>query len=129
MAMTGSDKSWIVHVVDDDLAVCSSLKFALEIDGFCVRTYADSKELLAADIPCAGCMIIDYNLPGINGLDLLRELDRRDVHLPSFLITSNPTAQVRRRATAQGVSIIEKPLLSNQLNEAVRESFSRAAPC
>lgn len=120
---------WIVHVVDDDAAVCSSLKFALELDGFDVRTYAGYSELLAADLPRAGCLIVDYNLPGLNGLDLLGELSRRDVHLPSFLITSNPTANVRRRAQAQGVAIIEKPLLSNQLSEAVRASFTGTMPC
>jgi FixJ family two-component response regulator len=127
--MTGEAKGWIVHVVDDDMAVCSSLKFALEIEGFCVRTYASSRELLDAEISCRGCMIVDYNLPGLNGLDLLNELGRRDVKLPSFLITSNPAAHVRRRADTQGVAIIEKPLLGNQLSEAVRESYSRSRPC
>lgn len=120
---------WVVHVVDDDPAVCSALKFALEIDGFSVCTYARSEDVLAADLSCRGCMIVDYNLPGLNGLDLLRELDRRDVHLPAFLITSNPAQHVRRRAIAQGVSIIEKPLLGNQLSEAVRDSFARSHLC
>ena len=120
---------FVVHVVDDDPAVCSSLKFALEVDGFSVRTYARSEEVLEADLSRKGCMIVDYNLPGLNGLDLLTELDRRDVHLPAFLITSNPTLNVRRRATAQGVAIIETPLLGNQLSEAVRDSFARFRPC
>lgn len=120
---------WIVNIVDDDPAVCSSLKFALEIDGFKVCTFARSEEVLAADLSRQGCMIVDYNLPGLNGLDLLRELDRRDVHLPAFLITTDPAQHVRRRASAQGVAIIEKPLLGNQLSEAVRDSFARSHPC
>ena len=120
---------FVVHVVDDDPAVCSSLKFALEVDGFSVRTYARSEEVLKADFTRTGCMIVDYNLPGLNGLDLLRELDRRDVRLPAFLSTSNPALHVRSRATAQGVAIIEKPLLGNQLSEAVRDSFARCRPC
>ena len=120
---------WVVHIVDDDAAVCGSLKFTFELDGFDVRTYAGFQELMAADLPRHGCMIVDYNLPEINGLELLRELDRRNVHLPSFLITSNPSPNVRQRADAQGVAIIEKPLLGNQLSEAVRDSFVRALPC
>lgn len=124
-----SSAPWVVHIVDDDAAVCNSLKFAFELDGFDVLTYAGFQELMAADLPRCGCMIVDYNLPEINGLELLRELDRRNVHLPSFLITSNPTRNVRQRADAQGVAIIEKPLLGNQLSEAVRESFTRARPC
>lgn len=120
---------WVVHVVDDDPAVCSSLKFALEIEGFSVRTYASGSDVLAADLPAElaqGCMIVDYNLPGLNGLDLLHELHRRAVRLPAFLITTDPSQHVRRRARAQGVVIIEKPLLGNQLSEALRESFVQA---
>ncbi|WP_454918877.1 response regulator transcription factor [Xanthobacter sediminis] len=120
---------WVVHIVDDDAAVRGALKFTFELDGFDVRTYGGFHELMAADLPRCGCMIVDYNLPEINGLELLRELDRRNVHLPSFLITSNPSRNVRQRATAQGVAIIEKPLLGNQLSEAVRDSFTRALPC
>jgi len=121
-------RTWVVHVVDDDPAVCSALKFVFEIDGFSVRTYASSGEVLA-DLPGCGCVIVDYNLPGLDGLELLDELDRRDVHLPAFLITTSPSPSVRRRAFAQGVTIVEKPLLGNQLAEAVRDSFARAGPC
>ncbi|MDI4664468.1 response regulator [Xanthobacter autotrophicus] len=128
MIVSNAAPAFVVHVVDDDPAVCSSLKFALEVDGFSVRTYARSEDVLAADLS-GGCMIVDYNLPGLNGLDLLRELDRRQVHLPAFLITSNPAQHVRHRATAQGVAIIEKPLLGNQLSEAVRDSFVRSGHC
>ncbi len=121
-----SPEAWVVHVVDDDPAVCNALKFSLEIDGFCVRTYTNSGEFLSAHLPPGGCVIVDYNLPGINGLELLTELDRRAVHLPAFLITTDPAQHVRRRAIAQGVSIIEKPLLGNQLSEAIKESYARA---
>ncbi|MFG1401250.1 response regulator transcription factor [Xanthobacter sediminis] len=128
-AAQATSAPWVVHIVDDDAAVRSSLQFTFELDGFDVRTYGGFHELMAADLPHCGCMIVDYNLPEINGLELLRELDRRNVHLPSFLITSNPSQNVRQRANAQGVSIIEKPLLGNQLSEAVRDSFVRALPC
>ncbi|MGE4372014.1 MAG: response regulator transcription factor [Xanthobacter sp.] len=120
---------WIVHVVDDDSAVCNALKFTFELDGFDVKTYASSGEVLAAELPRHGCMVVDYNLPDINGLDLLRTLDQRNVHLPAFLITTSPSHTIRNRATALGVEIIEKPLLSNQLADAVLKSFSRRPCC
>lgn len=123
-----SPEPWVVHVVDDDPAVCSALKFALEIDGFCVRTYATSGEFLEARLPPAGCIIVDYHLPDMDGLELLMEVGQRAVRLPAFLITTDPAQHVRRRATAQGVSIIEKPLLGNQLSEAVKESYARSRP-
>lgn len=116
----------IVLVVDDDPAVRASLKFALELEGFEVRIFASPDEILHdADLPRAGCLVVDYNLPGQNGLDLLRELKRRNVTLPAILITTHPTDMVRKRASSAGVAIIEKPLFSNALSDAVRETFAR----
>lgn len=123
---SGTFGGGVVLVIDDDPAVRGSLKFSLEIEGFDVRTYANADELLRADdLPSRGCLIVDYYLPGVNGLDLLRELSDRHVSLPAILITTQPTAHVRRRAHSAGVAIIEKPLLNNALSEAVRDSFSR----
>lgn len=129
LAQTESGKSSgeVVLVIDDDQAVRGSLKFSLEIEGFDVRIYGSADEILKAeDIPTRGCLIIDYYLPGVNGLDLLHQLNARHVHLPAILITTQPTANVRRRASSAGVAIIEKPFLNNALSDAVRESFSRS---
>ncbi|WP_200957733.1 response regulator transcription factor [Phenylobacterium sp. Root700] len=107
-------------LVDDDPAVRTALKFALEIDGYVVETYADAESLAARrDMPLGGCMVVDYQLPGMNGLDLVETLRRRAVSLPALLITTNPTRQVRRRAKEAGVDIVEKPLLSSSLSDAV----------
>ncbi|TDT91366.1 MULTISPECIES: response regulator [Azorhizobium] len=137
MLLIGEDKaadapaSPVVVVVDDDPAVRGSLKFALELEGFDVRIFATAAEMLDQDIetlPGSGCLIVDYNLPGLNGLDLLRELKQRQVTWPAILITTHPTEQVRRRATSAGVAIVEKPLFSNALSDAVRETFRRPFP-
>ncbi len=105
-----------VLVVDDDPAVRNSLKFSLEIEGFAVRTYPDGAELLKeTDLPGHGCLIIDYHLPGLSGLDLLAELRNRKVSLPAILITTNPSATVLNRAAMAGVLVIEKPLLGDTL--------------
>ncbi len=64
-----------VLVVDDVPAVCSALKFSLELDGFAVRTFRGGAELLSAtDLPRCGCLVVDYHLPALNGLDLLLAL-------------------------------------------------------
>ncbi|MFG1399130.1 response regulator transcription factor [Roseixanthobacter pseudopolyaromaticivorans] len=117
----------VVLLVDDDPAIRSSLKFALELEGFDVRTFAGPEEILAADLPSRGCIVVDYYLPGQDGLELLGKLKARHVSLPAILITTNPADNVRRRASSAGVAIIEKPLLSNALSDAVRESLARGA--
>jgi two-component system, LuxR family, response regulator FixJ len=111
----------VVLVIDDDPAVRNSLKFALEVEGFSVRVYPTGAALLDSDdIPKSGCLVTDYNLPGMNGLDLLQLLRERDVKLPAILITSHPTAAIRSRATLAGVRLIEKPLLNDTLFQCIR---------
>ena len=117
----------IVLVIDDDPAVRSSLKFALEIEGYSVRTFATGAELLKEkDIPEIGCLVADYYLPGINGLDLLAALRERHVKLPAILITTHPNAGIRGRAAAAGVHLIEKPLLTDSLFQSIRAALGKA---
>jgi two-component system, LuxR family, response regulator FixJ len=110
-----------VLIVDDDPAVRSSLQFCLEIEGFQVRTYGCGTDLLFdPDIPESGCLVVDYHLPDMNGLELLSELRCRGLDIPVILVTTNPTALVRARTTRAGAILIEKPLLNDALFEEIR---------
>jgi FixJ family two-component response regulator len=114
----------VVLVIDDDPAVRNSLKFALEIEGFSVRVYPTGAELLdEKDMPESGCLVTDYHLPGVNGLDLLARLCERNITLPAILITTHPTALARNRAALAGVRLIEKPLLSDTLFQGIRAAL------
>ena len=115
-------------VIDDDPAVRSSLKFALEVEGFAVRIYPTGSDLLnEEEMPESGCLVADYNLPGMNGLDLLARLRERKVRLPAILITTHPSAAVRRRAASAGVRLVEKPLLGDALFQGIRAALGDAA--
>ena len=117
-----------VLLIDDDPAVRSSLKFALEVEGFVVRTYPTGSDLLdEEDIPESGCVVADYHLTGMNGLDLLARLRDRKVSLPAILITTDPSAAVRRRAASAGVRLVEKPLLSDALFQGIRAALGDIA--
>jgi FixJ family two-component response regulator len=110
----------ILILVDDDTAVLSALKFAFEVEGFEVRAYRDAESLLGEpDFPGCGCMVLDYKLPGLNGLELLARIRARGVELPAVLITT-PTATVRAQAAAAHVALVEKPLLTSTLLDTVR---------
>jgi two-component system response regulator FixJ len=117
-----------VLVVDDDAALNEALKFAMELEGLSVETYPDAESLLGLkSFPEHGCIVIDVNLPGINGLELLRRLRARKVTLPVVLITSNPPPLLRIRAAAADVPIVEKPLLRDELIDTVRTLLAPAA--
>jgi FixJ family two-component response regulator len=113
-----------VLIVDDDPAVRSSLQFFLEIEGFVVRAYARGSDLLNdLNMPESGCLVIDYRLPSMNGLDLLSELRRRQVKLPAILVTTDPSISVRAQTAAAGALLIEKPLLNEALFEGIRAAM------
>jgi FixJ family two-component response regulator len=117
-----SKASPVVIVVDDDPAVRNSLRFSLEVEGFAVRDYPDGMELLNdRELPREGCLVIDQNLPGMKGLDVVARLRDRHVSVPAILITSHPTATVSERAARAGVPIVEKPLLGNTLLDRIHD--------
>ena len=121
-ALNGNNRP-VVVLVDDDAAVLVSLKFALEMEGFSVLAYENAEDLLADTTRVnAGCFVLDYYLPGANGLDLLKTLRRRGLSTPVILITTNPSELLQRRAQAEGATIVEKPLLGSGLLDAVRSS-------
>ena len=116
-----------VVLVDDDPALANALEFSLGLEGFDVHAYRDGEALLAGrPLPLRGCLVVDYNLPGMDGLALLERLRLADVHLPAILITTNPRQNLRLRAAAAGVPIVEKPLLTDALLTSVREALGSA---
>lgn len=111
----------IVLVIDDDSAVLASLKFALEIEGFVVEAFRSAEEVLdRQSMPRPACLVVDYWLPGIDGVELVSTLRKGGVKIPAFLITTDPPPHVRKRAVEAGLAIVEKPLLGNGLAEAIR---------
>src|SRR4051794_26840112 len=101
-----------VIIVDDDEAVRNSLKFALELEGFTVRLFKDGPELLSSgDLPRNGCFVIDYNMPGMTGIELVKKLRQRRADCRAILIASRVSDDLQDRAARSGFrNVLEKPL-------------------
>jgi two-component system response regulator FixJ len=123
-------KRSIIAIVDDDSAVRNSLAFAFQNDGFSVQLYESAEDLLRDPSRSAvDCFIVDYKLPGLNGLDLLTQLRRGRLLAPGILVTTAPSAEVRRRAAVEGATIVEKPFLGDVLFQGVYAALvARAGP-
>jgi two-component system, LuxR family, response regulator FixJ len=110
-----TSKAGAIAVVDDDAAVCDSTRFLLETYDFDVHTYQSGVDFLRED-PVIACLIVDYHMPGLNGLDLVAELRNRDRSVPTIImITATTDPSVERRAAELGIRHVLKKPLSNQL--------------
>jgi two-component system response regulator FixJ len=118
----------VILIVDDDEAVRESLRSLMKSEGFAVRAFSNGHDLLnEASLPAIGCLVVDYHMPAMNGLELVSALRGRGVSIPAILITSNPTKYVRDRAAAIAVLVVEKPRLGSYLLDCVREAVAKHA--
>jgi len=118
-----SSHSGVVAVVDDDAAVCDSTRIMLEAYGYEVRTYLSGAEFLR-DAPNIGCLIVDYRMPGLDGLEFVSELRKRGTSVPAIMITATGDTSVERRAAELGISqVLHKPLSGRVLMNAISEEL------
>ena len=114
----------VILVLDDDSAVRESLAFTLGIEGFDARAYASPAELLNEGGLAAACgLVVDYHMPAMNGLEVVAQLRERRISIPAILVTSHPNENIRSRAAAAGVPIVEKPFLGSRLMDTIRTAF------
>lgn len=115
-----------ICIVDDDEWVADSLKALLESFGFDVQSYSSGVEFLADDRRrTPGCLVIDEHMPGINGLDVVAQLQEEGTRLPTILISGRLDANIRKRAAGLGVTkILEKPFVASRLVELIQMTLS-----
>jgi two-component system, LuxR family, response regulator FixJ len=111
-----------ICIVDDDESVANSLKILLEAFGFAVQSYNSGNEFLADKRRhAAGCLVIDQHMPGMNGLDVIDNLQKEGNKVATILISGRSDAKTRERATRLGVrELIDKPFAADRLIELVR---------
>jgi FixJ family two-component response regulator len=115
----------LVILVEDDAGVREALQFLLETEGFRTLSYRTGMELLARpDLWGTGCFVLDYHLPGLNGLEILSRLREQGVLNPTVFVTAGPSPVMRQKAFDLGAfAILEKPLIDDDLTRTVREAL------
>lgn len=111
-----------ICIVDDDESVADSLQALLETFGFNVQSYGSGSEFLADERHrAAGCLLIDQHMPSTSGLDVVDNLRRRGIQIPTILISGRLDASTRERATRLGVrELLDKPVPAGRLIQAIR---------
>jgi two-component system response regulator FixJ len=117
-----------VFVVDDDEAVRDSLEALLSLEGYEVRGFASAREFIErCDRHSLGCLLLDVNMPGMDGLALQERVVKEWPHLAVVVVTGHADVQIAVRAMKAGaVDFIEKPFDRTVLTEIVRQAVERS---
>jgi|SRR5258705_7414269 FixJ family two-component response regulator len=111
----------VVGVVDDDAGIRHALGVLLRSAGFRVATFASAEDFLASgQLVTTACLILDLQMPGMDGLDLQQRLIDDGHRVPIVVLTAHGDDAVRNRALAAGaLRLLKKPVDGEALLEAV----------
>lgn len=111
----------VVHIVDDDEALCQALDRLIRSVGMSTRCYSTVQAFVTtprAETP--SCLVLDVRLPGMSGLDFQANFERFDVRLPVILITGFADVPMSVRAMKAGaVDFLTKPFRDQDLLDAI----------
>src|SRR5439155_18055 len=114
-------------IIDDEAAIRESLETLLDLEGYAVRSAENGQEGLAriAERPF-DLVLLDFAMPDVNGIDLLREIRERDPQLSVIMITAYGTVENAVKAMQAGaVNFIQKPWDNEKLLADVRAVVAR----
>jgi FixJ family two-component response regulator len=115
----------VVFVVDDDVSVREALELLIQCTGARVETFASAEEFLLRERPrTPSCVILDLNLPDINGLEVQERIAASGGGMPIIFITAYGDVPLTVRAMKAGaVEFLTKPLHDDVLLNAVEEAL------
>ena len=124
------EAGFTVLVVDDDPSVLATYGRLLRRAGYTTVTEADPRRVLADEAgPRVDLLLLDYKMPGMDGLSLLAELRSRACRARCILISAFLNDEVRRRAARLGVDqVLEKPVDAGRLRTVIRELLPSTRP-
>ena len=119
----------VVYVVDDEEPICDSIALLLKSVGIETRTYTDPQKFLSEfDSKAGGCLIVDVRMPGMSGLELQHELNRRNSTLPVIFITGHGDVPMAVEAMHAGASdFLQKPFKDDDLIRRVQKALEQNA--
>jgi two-component system response regulator FixJ len=117
-----------IFLIDDQSAVRDALGEMLTLFGYAVETFESADAFLdAIDDTRMGCIVADVRMPGMDGIELVRELARRGRALPVVLISGHADVPMAVAAIKAGAEdFIEKPVDDMHLLAAINRCLARA---
>jgi len=118
----------VVFIVDDDVSVRESLELLVSSEGWEPELFASAQEFLArprSHVP--SCLVLDVNLPDLNGLDLQKRVAADRIDMPIIFITGYGDVPMTVRAMKAGaIEFLTKPFGNDVLLTAIRNAIGRS---
>lgn len=107
----------LVAIVDDDPFVRAATSSLVRSFGWRARAFDSAAAFLASDVlRQVDCLVCDIQMPAMDGIELLGQLEREGIRLPTLLVTAFASARVRERVAAgAALCLIEKPIEAAEL--------------
>ena len=118
----------IVFIVDDDISVRESLELLIRFEGMQPETFTSAQEFLRrAPARVPNCLILDVELPGLNGLELQERIAVDRCEMPIIILTGHGDIPRTVRAMKAGaVEFLTKPFADDVLLAAIRRAIERS---
>ena len=117
----------LIAIVDDDDSLRNSLENLIRSFGFRAQGFPSAEAFLGwRQAPDTACLILDVRMPGMNGLDLQRQMIARNWRVPIVFITSHADDHAEARALADGaVAFLYKPCREEDLLNAIETALTQ----
>ena len=117
----------IIYIVDDDVSVCRALSLLLKSHGFKVETFTRAADFLAfKHLKLLSCLVLDIQLPDMNGLMLQDAMADRQLAIPIVFITGHGDIPMSVKGMKAGaVDFLPKPFTKKKLLDAIAQAISK----
>ncbi len=124
---TSAQAGTVIYIVDDDLSVRTAVARLLRTAGYQVSQYKSANQLLENKPPATrGCILLDVQMPGLNGPQLQEALSKMGFELPIIFLTGHGDFPTSVRAIKAGAEdFIPKPASKKVLTEAIERALER----
>lgn len=120
-----SDKDPTVFVVDDEEYACDSVCALARSMGVAVEAYNSGEAFIEQYDGGPGCLVVDYRMAGMNGIELQETLLSNGYHIPVIVVTAYARTVLTVRAIQNGaITLLDKPYEDDDLWQAIRKGFS-----
>ena len=119
-------KSAVISIIDDDTAAGSALAGLMRAKGFDARAYESAEDFLEAGADKSShCIITDFQMPGLSGIELMQRLKEANCKVPVIVITARVEQRLHNLALESGAfCLLRKPFRPHALIECVNQALA-----